>query len=63
MRVLVVGASGKLGRAIVKCLKQRGYWLRVLIRESSMRAYELQSKQCEIGGLGFFFVCSAQCSS
>lgn len=31
-RVLVAGASGYLGRFVVKELKERGYWVRILVR-------------------------------
>lgn len=31
-RILVAGASGYLGRYVVKALKERGYWVRVLVR-------------------------------
>tara|TARA_Y100001954_G_C15445958_1_gene423947 strand:- start:366 stop:512 length:147 start_codon:yes stop_codon:yes gene_type:complete len=33
-RILVAGATGYLGQFIVKELKNRGYWVRVLIRKS-----------------------------
>ncbi len=41
-RVLVVGGTGKLGRAVVRELKRRKYWVRVLIRETSIRADEMK---------------------
>lgn len=34
-RVLVAGATGYLGQHIVRELKERGYWVRVLIRDQS----------------------------
>ncbi len=36
-KVLVAGATGYLGRYIVKELKQRGYWVKVLIREKTQQ--------------------------
>lgn len=36
-RVLVAGASGYLGQYLVKELKKRGYWVRVLIRKESQK--------------------------
>ena len=32
-RVLVAGATGYLGKYLVKELKKRGFWVRVLIRK------------------------------
>jgi len=37
-RVLVAGATGYLGRHLVACLKQRGHWVRVLIRRPEQAA-------------------------
>lgn len=37
-KVLVAGATGYLGRFLVKELKKRGFWVRVLIRKESQRA-------------------------
>ncbi|TNE31660.1 MAG: SDR family oxidoreductase [Bacteroidetes bacterium] len=40
-RVLVAGATGYLGQYLVKELKKRGYWVRVLIRhEDQMRKFD-----------------------
>lgn len=36
-RVLVAGATGYLGRYVVKELKKRNYWVRVLIRKESQK--------------------------
>jgi uncharacterized protein YbjT (DUF2867 family) len=36
-RVLVAGATGYLGQYLVKELKKRGYWVRVLIRKESQK--------------------------
>ncbi len=36
-RVLVAGATGYLGQFLVKELKKRGYWVRVLIRNESQK--------------------------
>ncbi|MBK3515896.1 SDR family oxidoreductase [Carboxylicivirga marina] len=36
-KVLVAGATGYLGQYLVKELKQRGYWVRALIRKESQR--------------------------
>lgn len=36
-RVLVAGASGYLGQYLVKELKKRGYWIRVLIRKEDQK--------------------------
>lgn len=36
--VLVAGATGYLGQHLVKELKERGYWVRVLIRKESQKA-------------------------
>lgn len=36
-RVLVAGATGYLGQYLVKELKKRGYWVRVLIRKGSQK--------------------------
>jgi len=37
-KVLVAGATGYLGQYLVKELKQRNYWVRVLIRKESQKA-------------------------
>lgn len=37
-RVLVAGATGYLGQYLVKELKERGYWVRVLIRKESQKS-------------------------
>lgn len=34
-KVLVAGATGYLGRYVVKALKEQGYWVRVLVRNSN----------------------------
>jgi nucleoside-diphosphate-sugar epimerase len=47
-RVLIVGATGKLGRAITKELKRRDYWIRVLIRETSIRADEMAGERIAV---------------
>ena len=36
-KVLVAGASGYLGRFVVKEFKERGYWVRALVRERSVK--------------------------
>lgn len=33
MKILVTGASGKTGKAILRALKRRGYWIRALVRQ------------------------------
>jgi uncharacterized protein YbjT (DUF2867 family) len=38
MKVLVTGATGYLGQYLVKELKNRGFWVRVLIRKESQKA-------------------------
>jgi nucleoside-diphosphate-sugar epimerase len=38
MKVLVAGATGYLGQYLVKELKNRGFWVRVLIRKESQKA-------------------------
>lgn len=37
MKVLVAGATGYLGQYLVKELKKRGYWVRVLVRKESQK--------------------------
>ncbi len=36
-KVLVAGATGYLGKYLVKKLKNQGYWVRVLVRKESQR--------------------------
>ena len=36
-KVLVAGATGYLGGYMVKELKKRGYWVRILIRKESQK--------------------------
>lgn len=36
-RVLVAGATGYLGRHLVKTLRERGYWVRALLRNAAQR--------------------------
>ncbi len=36
-KVLVAGATGYLGKHLVKELKNRGYWVRVLIRKENQK--------------------------
>ena len=36
-KILIAGATGYLGQHLVKELKQRGYWVRVLIRKESQK--------------------------
>ncbi|EMI52244.1 SDR family oxidoreductase [Rhodopirellula sallentina] len=37
-KVLVVGATGYLGKHMIQCLHRRGYWVRVLVRDESRLA-------------------------
>ncbi len=39
-RVLVAGATGYLGRYVAKEFKERGYWVRVLVRKKSLKKLE-----------------------
>lgn len=48
-RVLVAGASGYLGQYLVKELKKRGYWVRVLIRKESQKSLFEDVDECVVG--------------
>ncbi|MFD0701789.1 SDR family oxidoreductase [Myroides pelagicus] len=48
-RVLVAGATGYLGSCILKELKNRGYWVRVLIRREQQREKVIEADEVFVG--------------